>query len=87
MLSTITETKKKNFGDQKKVYVKYEVDECMFVCLNNNMVSLIKYQIHFGPFQVLLDDINAENLEKLKLAHVGGLHFVCYMTPKQSVLV
>ena len=41
MIGTLTETNKKNFGDQKQVYVKYGRDECKFVFLENNMVRLI----------------------------------------------
>ena len=51
------------------------------------MVSLIEEKIRFGPFWVLLNDINAENISKLELTYVGGLHFFCSMTPNQSVLV
>ena len=71
MISTLTEMKKKNFSDQKQVYVKYGGFECKFVCMENNMVSLTEEKIHFGTFQVLLDDINAENIAKLKLAYIG----------------
>ena len=51
------------------------------------MVSLIEERIHFGPFWVIFFYINAENIAKMKLAYVGGLNFVCSVTPKQSVLV
>ena len=77
MLSTLAETKKRKFGEQKQVYVKDVEDKCKFVYLENNMVSLIEEKIHFVPFQVLLNHINAENIVKLKLAYVGGLNFVC----------
>ena len=33
MLSTLAETKKKNFGEQKQVYVKDVKDECKFFCM------------------------------------------------------
>ena len=69
------------------MFIKDGVYVCKFICLENNMVSLIKEKIHFGPFHVLLDDINAENIVKLKLAYVRGFNFICSMTPKQSVLV
>ena len=62
MIRTIVEKNNKNFGDKKQVYVKYGGDECKFVFLKNNMVRLIKEKIYFGPFQVLLDDINTEIL-------------------------
>ena len=71
MLSTLEETKKRNFFEQKQMYVKYGGDEFKFVCLENNMVNLISEKIHFGTFQVLLDNINADNIAKLKLAYVG----------------
>ena len=87
MLSTLAETKKRRFGEQKQMYVKDVGDKCKFVYLENNMVSLIEEKIHFVPFQVLLNHINAENIVKLKLAYVGVLNFVCLMTQKQSVLV
>ena len=51
------------------------------------MVSLIKEKINFGPFQVILNNMNAKNIAKLKLAYVGGFNFVCLMTLKKSVLV
>ena len=51
------------------------------------MVILIEDKIHLGPFHIILDDINAENIAKLKLAYVGGFNSVCLMKPKQIVLV
>ena len=51
------------------------------------MVSMIEEKIHFGLIQVLLDDINAENIVRLKLGYVGGFNFVCSVTPNQSILV
>ena len=63
--------KKGNFGDQKQVYIKYEEYECKFVCLENNMVSLIEEKNRFGPFQVLLDVINTKNIAKMKLSYAG----------------
>ena len=69
------------------MYVKDGGDECKFFCLENNMVSLIEENINFWPFRVLLDDINAENIEILKLAYVGLLLLFYLMTPKQIVLV
>ena len=49
------------------------------------MASVIKGGIFFGPFQVILKDINVENEVKLKLAHVRGFNLVCSMTPNQRV--
>ena len=74
MMSTLAETKKKNFGNHIHVCVTDGGDEGKFVC-------------HFGPFQVVSDDINAENIENLKLAYVREFNSVCSMIPKQSVLV
>ena len=51
------------------------------------MGSLIEKNIHCGPFWVIFNNINVENIVELKLAYVGGLNFVCSTTPKQSVLV
>ena len=45
------------------------------------MVSLIKEKIHFVPFQVPLDNINAENVANLKLAYVRVFNFICLITP------
>ena len=72
MSSIDAETKDKNFGDQKQVYIKNGGYEYRFVCMENNMLSLIKGKNHFGPFQVILDNINGENIAKLKLAYVRG---------------
>ena len=74
-ISTLVETKKGKFVEHKQVYVKYGGDECKSVYLENNMVSLTEEKIHFGTFQVILDDINAENIAKMKLAYVGLLIF------------
>ena len=52
--------------------------------MENNMVSLFEENINFGTFQILLDDINAENIVKLKLANVQGFNFVSSMTPKKK---
>ena len=52
-------------------------------CVENNIVSLYRREIHFGLFQVLLDDINAENITKMKLAYVRRFKYFCLMTPKQ----
>ena len=35
------------------------------------MLIMTEEKIHFGPFQVILGDINAENIAKLKLAYIG----------------
>ena len=86
IISTTIEIKKRNSGEHKQVYVKDGGNEYKCVCLYDNMVSLIEVKIHFGLFLYLLDDINVENIVKLKLAHVRGINFVCSMTPKQSVL-
>ena len=50
ILSALSETKNMNFVDQKQVYLKYGGEKCKFVCLENNMVNLIKGKIHYGPF-------------------------------------
>ena len=63
------------------------MDILQFMCMENNMVSLNEDKIHFEPFQVPLDNINAENIAKLKLVYVGWLNFVCLMTQKEIVLV
>ena len=54
------------------MYDKYGVAECKFFCLDNDMVSLIEEKIYRGPFQALLEDINVENIAKLKLVDVRG---------------
>ena len=72
---------------RNKCKLKMENKNKKFVCLENNMVSLIKEKINFAPFMIILDDINAENIAKLKLAYVGGFNFVCSVTPKHRVLV
>ena len=74
MMNTLSETKNKNFGNNKQVSVINGEDEYKFI-------------YHFGPFQVVSDDINTENIVKLKLAYERGFNFVCSMTPKQSFLV
>ena len=51
------------------------------------MVSAIEVKTHFGPFQGFWDNINAENVAKLKLAHFRGFSFVCLMIPNQRVLI
>ena len=48
------------------------------------MVSLIKEKIHFVPFQILLDYINAENIAKLKLAYVVGFNFFLFNDTKAN---
>ena len=48
---------------------------------------MIERKIHFGTSRVVLNAINAENIEKFKLAHVRGFNFLCSMTPKQIFLV
>ena len=63
IISPLCKTKKKHFGEQKQVYIKYGRNECKFICLDNNMVSLVKEKIHFGPLQVPLEDINVEILQ------------------------
>ena len=55
--------------------------------MENNLISVIKGKIHFGPFQVILNDINAENYVKLKLEHVRRFNLVCSVSPNQSTLV
>ena len=47
-----------NFDEQKKVFIKYGGDECEFFYMENNMVSLTKGTKYFGPFQVILENIN-----------------------------
>ena len=60
----------------------------MLVCLSGESYDKPDWRkINFGTFQVLLDDINAENIAKLKLAYVGWLIFVCSVKPKEIVLV
>ena len=86
IFSVLAETKRKDFGDKKQVCVEDVGYECKFVCLDNNMVGLVKEKIYFGPSQ-FFDDINAENIAKLKLAYVRGFNYVCSVTPTQSVLV
>ena len=68
-LSTLAESKKINFCEQKQVCVKYGEHKYKFVCLENNMVILIEEKIHFVPFQVPLSNINAENIAKFKSAN------------------
>ena len=51
------------------------------------MVIRIKQKINFGPFWVILGDINAENIENFKFTYVRGFNFVCSVTPNQSILV
>ena len=87
MIRTLLEGGEKNFVEQTQVYVKDGEDECKFVCLENNMVSLVEQKIHLGPFQVLLDDMSGGNITELKLAYVGGFSFVSLMTPEQSIFV
>ena len=87
IINTLAETKKKNFGEKKQVYVKSGGYEWKFVCLKNNMVSLVEEKIFFGPYQVIFDNIKAENIAILKLAYVGGFNYVCSITPNKSVLV
>ena len=42
--------------------VKDRGNECKFVYLGNNVVSMIEGKIRFGPFPVLLANINEERL-------------------------
>ena len=63
-----------------------DMNICVFY-LDNDVEILVKEKNNSGSFQVLLDNINAENIAKLKLANVGGLKFGCSMTTNQSVLV
>ena len=51
------------------------------------MVSLTQEKIYFGPFQVILDDIIAKNIVKLKFAYVRGYNFISSVTQNQIVLV
>ena len=64
MISTIAETKKKNFGEQKQVYVKYVGDECKFFCLENNMVSRIK-KFTLDPFKLFWTILMRKILQNL----------------------
>ena len=49
-------------------YIKYRGIYCKFICMEHNMVNMKKVRINFGPFQVLLNNINAKNIAKLGLA-------------------
>ena len=55
------------------------------VCLENNLAGAIKQKLSFGPFQVLLDEYNAQNDVKRKLEHVGGFKFFCSMKPSRLI--
>ena len=48
------------------------------------MVSLIEDNINFRTFQVILVDIKAENIVKLKLSSVRAFNFLSLMTPKKK---
>ena len=50
------------------------------------MVRLIKVRIHFGIFWVILDNINAKIIVKIKLAHVRGINVVLFNEPKPDHL-
>ena len=82
IVSTITETKKKNFGELEQVchnyiyyLVKYVGTKFKFFHMENNIIRKIKGKIHFGPFWVILVNSNVGNIAKLKLAHVVGFNF------------
>ena len=75
IISTMAKMKRKNCGDHKQVYVKYGGNECIFL-LDNTMVSLIKVKIEFGPFWVLLDNINAKNIVKFEIGTCQKLLFL-----------
>ena len=49
------------------------------------MVIRIKQKINFGPFWVILGDINAENIAKFKFTYVREFNFFCSVTTKQRV--
>ena len=73
-----------NFIDD---YANDRVNKYGFFCLDNNMSDTMEQKITPGPFQVLLDNIIAENDEKWKYEHVREFDFVLSMKSKQSVLV
>ena len=75
-------TKGENYGEQKQVYVHDGGDRLQFLCPEKYLVRPIQEKIHFGPFQVLFDNINA----KLRFVYVGGLLLFLIAT-KQSILV
>ena len=60
-------------------YVRGRENEFKFICIQNNMVSVIKQKI------ILWGDINAK--KKMKFTHIRGFNFVCSMTPKNNVLL
>ena len=72
----LAEAKKMNSGQQKYVQAKDGGYECKFLCLDNDMVSLIEDNVNFGTFQVILENINVENIAKIKLVHVKGFNYV-----------
>ena len=50
IISTMAKMKNNNFGEHKQVYIKYGVNDFIFLSLQNNMVSLIEVIIHFWTF-------------------------------------
>ena len=90
----ITETNKKHVCDHGKVLhncvgdvVEDRVNECKFVYLKNDALILMGGKINLGHFQFLLNDINEENIAKLRLLYVRRFNFVCLVTPKQGIFV
>ena len=53
MLSMLAETKKRNFGDQKQVYIKDGAVKIQYVRSEENMADTFKKNLITGPFESL----------------------------------
>ena len=86
MISTFSETKKINFGEQKQMYVKDGGDEWKFVFMENNIVSLIKMKIIFELFQFSFGKYQCANILKFKLAYIRGFFWGWHQSRKIGII-